>query len=251
MVLHDMGLIDFEEPFKKFRPNGLIIRDGAKMSKSKGNVVNPDEYIAEYGADTLRMHLLFSGVYTEGGDFQYKAVNGVYRFMQRVWKLMDKVASQDLTDEDLTQMNRTIKKVGEDIEGLKFNTAIAALMEWLNYLSRKEKIAQDEYKTFLLLLAPFAPHMTEELWQMLGQEYSIHKQSWPKFDPSKIEQEFIKIIIQVNSKVRDILELSKDQISQEKVEELARKSPKVQKFLEDKTPKQVIYVPGRILNLVI
>jgi leucyl-tRNA synthetase len=252
MVLKDAGLIEFEEPYKKFRNNGLITREGAKMSKSKGNVVNPDEYIAKWGADTLRMHLLFSGVYTEGGNFQDSAVNGIYRFTHRIWNLFEKVDDSQPNDKDLTEMYKTVKKITEAIEEIKFNVAIAALMEWLNYLSRKEKIAKQEYKTFLALLAPFAPHITEELWEMLGEEYSIHTQKWPEFDASKLTEDKVKVVVQINSKVRDVIEVNTENAKDQSfVESEAKKSPKVAKFLEGVEVKKVIYVPSKVLNFVV
>lgn len=271
MVLYDLGFIGFEEPFKTFFAHGLIIKDGAKMSKSKGNVINPDKYIKEYGADTLRAYLMFMGPLSEGGDFRDGGMNGVYRFLQRVWGLQEKITMNDerLTMNDLRMMHKTIKKVTEDIETVKFNTAIAGLMEWLNFLSRKDKISQQEYAIFLLLLAPFAPHITEELWQLaIGYSplaisskkltasskqlnWSIHKQSWPKFDNKYLEDEELAVAIQVNGKVRDVLLIQKDIISnKEVVEKMALESKKVQKFLEGKSVKKSVYVPGKIVSLV-
>jgi len=190
MVLKDLGYLEFEEPFKTFFAHGLIIKDGAKMSKSKGNVINPDKYIEEYGADTLRVYLMFMGPLSEGGDFRDAGMNGIYRFLQRIWGLQEKVTGdrRQVTVQDQRIMHKTIKKVTGDIEQLKFNTAIASLMEWLNHLSRKEKMSVEEYKILLLLLAPFAPHVTEELWEAIGEKYSIHKQSWPKTDNKYLEE---------------------------------------------------------------
>lgn len=271
MVLKDLNLISFEEPFKKFVAHGLIIAEGAKMSKSKGNVVNPDKYIKEYGADTLRMYLMFMGPITEGGDFRDSAIGGIYRFLQRVWGLQEKVtdiashpaldagsiqidsgSKAGMTVEDLRIMHKTIKKVGEDLEELKFNTAIAALMEWLNHLSRKEAVALEEYKTFLLLLAPFAPHITEELWGELGEGYSIHQQSWPNFDNDLFQEEEAAVAVQINGKVRDVILIQKDQFDhREVVEKIALEREKIQKFLNGKTVKKVVYVPGKVLNMVV
>lgn len=254
MVLNDLGYIDFDEPFKTFFAHGLIIKDGAKMSKSKGNVINPDKYIAEYGADTLRVYLMFMGPLSEGGDFRDGGMNGIYRFLQRIWALQERLTINDerLTMNDLRIMHKTIKKVTEDIEQLKFNTAIAALMEWLNHLSKKEKIALEEYKTILLLLAPFAPHITEELWEIVGGKESIHSQSWPQSDNKYLEEEEISVAVQVNRKVRDILVIGKDIVNnKEVVEKMARESEKVQKFLEGKSVKKIVYIPGKIISLVV
>ena len=276
MVLNDLRLIDFEEPFKTFFAHGLIIKDGAKMSKSKGNVINPDKYIKEYGADTLRTYLMFMGPLSEGGDFRDTGMNGVYRFLQRVWGLQEKLETRDksLATSDLRMMHKTIKKVTEDIEQLKFNTAIAALMEWLNYLSRKSqesRVTLQEYKTFLLLLAPFAPHITEELWQTvsslvsdslvrknyeptnkLTNNCSIHKQSWPKFDNKYLVNEEVAVAVQVNGKVRNVLMIKNDIVgNREDVEKMAKENEKIQKFLAGKTVKKVVYVEGKIISFVI
>ncbi|TSC86354.1 MAG: leucyl-tRNA synthetase [Microgenomates group bacterium Gr01-1014_7] len=254
MVLHDLGLLQFEEPFSKFRAHGLLIAEGAKMSKSKGNIVNPDDYIKEYGADTLRTYLMFLGPFSEGGDFQDKAIGGSYRFLQRVWALQEKVTDSVILSEakDLQMMHKTIKKVTEDIEQLKYNTAIAAMMEWLNYLSRKEKVRAEEYKIYILLLAPFAPHITEELWYIIGESGSIHKESWPKFDNKYLEEEEISIPVQVDGKVRDILLIQKDIIdNREVVEKIAMESQKVQKFLQGKSVKKTVYIPGKIISFVV
>lgn len=253
MVLHDLGLIDFEEPFSKFRAHGLLIKEGAKMSKSKGNVVNPDEYIKEYGADTLRTYLMFIGPFSEGGDFQDRAINGIYHFMQRVWSLQERVSSEvKPSAKDMSMMHRTILKVGSDIENIKYNTAVASIMEWLNYLSKRDNISQEEYKTYLLLLAPFAPHITEELWSNLGEGYSIHKQSWPEFDTKYLKEDRVSIAVQVSGKVRDILVISNDIVSdKETVEKMAKESEKVARFLDGKSVKKVVYIPGRIISFVI
>ncbi len=255
MVLKDLGFLDFEEPFTTFRAHGLIIKDGAKMSKSKGNIVNPDDYIKEYGADVLRTYLMFVGPFSQGGDFRDSAIQGIYRFMQRVWGFQDKVTGDRLQviDNDLRMMHKTIKKVTEDIGGLKYNTAIASLMEWLNYLSKKEKgISKKEYETYLLLLAPFAPHITEEIWSQLGEKYSLHKQSWPNFDSKKLEDEEFSVAVQINGKVREVLMISKDIVSnKEVVEKMALESSKVQKHLAGSSVKKVVYIPGKVVSLVI
>lgn len=257
MVLYDLGLLEFAEPFTKFRAHGLLIAEGAKMSKSKGNIVNPDDYIKEYGADTLRTYLMFLGSFSEGGDFQDQAIGGIYRFLQRVWGLQDKlkVKSEKLKIEDMRMMHKTIKKVTQDLEQLKYNTAIASLMEWLNYLSMKSlesRVESLEYKTYLLLLAPFAPHITEELWYTVGETGSIHQQYWPKFDNKYLEEKEVSIPVQIDGKVRDLLLIQKDIINnKEIVEKMAKQSRKVQKFLEGKSVKNVVYVPGKIISLVV
>jgi leucyl-tRNA synthetase len=264
MVLKDLGYIEFEEPFKTFRAHGLIIKDGAKMSKSKGNIVNPDEYIKEYGADVLRTYLMFVGPFSEGGDFRDSGLQGIYRFLQRIWSLQDKIEQASvLSSEDLKIMHKTIKKVTEDLSELKYNTAIACIMEWLNSLSRRDKISADEYLTLIKLLAPFAPHITEELWQIVTdknpqesasnlRKSSIHKQSFPIFDNRHLAEDMVQVIIQVNGKVRDTLMIENDIVSEDLVvEKLARESTKVQKFLDGEAVKKVIYIHGKIINFVI
>ncbi len=254
MVLKDAGLINFEEPFTTFRAHGLIIKDGAKMSKSKGNVVNPDDYIKEYGADTLRTYLMFLGPFDEGGDFRDSGLNGIHRFLQRIWALQEKLKGEGEKQDghSMKIMHKTIKKVTEDIANLKFNTAIASLMEWLNYLSKKSEISKIEYKTLLLLLAPFAPYTTEEIWAQIGGKYSIHNQSLPKFAKEFLEEEILNVVIQVNGKVRGIQQIQKDIVgNREDIEKLAAKNQNVAKFLEGKSVKKTVYVEGKLLNFVV
>ncbi len=234
--------------------HGVILGpDGARMSKSKGNVINPDEQVKDYGADAVRVYLSFIGPYSIVAPWNPSGINGIYHFLQRVWGLQEKVVSEAKTSEDdLKVMNQSIKKIGEDIAEIKFNTAIATLMGWLNHLSRREQISMEEYKTYLLTLAPFAPHITEELWSIVGETSSIHQQSWPKFDEKYLSQSNFKIVVQVNGRVRDILEISNDLVNdKEVVEKLAIESKKVQKFMNGEAVKNIIYVPGKILNIII
>ena len=251
MVFRDLGFIDFEEPFKKFRAHGLIIAEGAKMSKSKGNVINPDNLIKEWGADTLRMYLMFMGPFTEGGDFRAASISGVYRFLSRVWELAQNEHADEATEGELKILNKVIKKVGEDMENLRFNTAIASLMEFLNFLSKQGRVSMGTIKAFLVMLTPFAPHTTEELWEMMGENRSIHLQTWPKYEEKYLEEEEVTIAVQVNGKVRDQLVIHKDMASDGKViEKIALGSPKVQKFLDGKEIKKAVYVPVKIINFV-
>lgn len=292
MVFKDLGLIGFDEYAQKRVHHGTILGpDGARMSKSRGNVVNPDLEVKNYGADAIRLYLMFLGPVDIVTSWNPDGVNGVYHFLQRVWGLQEKVtlghpvpriavrgrldtgsinidsgSEPGMTGKDLKIMHKTIKKVTEDLEGLKFNTSIAALMEWLNHLSRKDKVTKDEYKTFLILLASFAPHITEELYQIVilrtksegsltnvsKYNYSIHQQSWPEFDSKYLEEEQFSIVVQINGKVRDILLIQKDMISsKEVIEKLAIDRPKVQKFLIGKSVKKVVYIPGKIISLVV
>jgi len=257
-VLFDAEFIDKslgDEPFLKLRAPGWILGpDSRKMSKRWNNVVTPDDVIPEYGADAMRLNEMFLGPFEVMKPWSLTGVGGVYRFLQRVWGLQEKLETGNLKLEtgDLRMIHKTIKKVTEDIENIKFNTAVAALMEWLNYLSKKEKVKKEEYKIFLLLLAPFAPHITEELWAQIGQKYSVHQHSWPQFDNKYLEDEELTIVIQINGKVRDTLLIQKDIINhKEVVEKLAKKSPKIKKYLEGKSVQKTIYIPGRIINFVV
>jgi leucyl-tRNA synthetase/predicted alpha/beta hydrolase family esterase len=254
MVLHDLGHIDFEEPFARFYAHGLVIKDGAKMSKSKGNVITPDVYINKFGADTVRTYLHFMGPFNQDGDFRDSGIEGMNRFLKRVWAVF---ASRSLvsSDPDMAAsriMHQTIKGVTEDMEELRFNTVIAKLMTWYNSLVKQEEVTREEAEAYIKLLAPFAPHMTEELWEMLGHNTSIHKSPWPEFEAKYITQDVVTIAIQVNGKLRATFEVSveeaKDQTS---IEKAAREDENVQKFLSVGTIRKVIYVPGKILNFVV
>lgn len=264
----DLNLIDFPEYALKRVQHGVILGpDGYRMSKSRGNVINPDEQIKEYGADTVRLYLAFLGPYDLVAPWNLSGINGVYHFLQRVWSLFEKltIGHEELSRQDLTMMNKTIKKVGDDIEGIKFNTAVAALMEWLNYLGKKpfdsaqgKGVSKEEYETFLKLLAPFAPHITEELWSSFAkatenkQHWSIHQQKWPEVDEKYLEEEQITIAVQINGKVRETVLIQKDMLNNNlEVEKIALKSSKVQKFLHSEKPKKIIYVPGKILSIVV
>jgi leucyl-tRNA synthetase len=254
MALHDMGYLDFEEPFQRFRAHGLLVLRGAKISKSRGNIVNPDEYFESHGADTLRTYLMFAGRYEEGGDFSDQGIEGVYRFLNRVWDLVQRYRSQeadgDLPVEADRTRHRTIKKVTEDIRELKFNTAIAALMEYTNALQQRPALAAEEVRTLLLLLAPFAPHVTEELWEQIGGPYSIHTQPWPTYDEALAKLEEVAIAVQVNGKTRDVIQApaGSDEAS---VVALARASARVQRHLDGKEVRRTIYVPDRLINFVV
>lgn len=256
---HDLKLISFDEYAKKRINRGLILgSDGQKMSKSRGNVINPDEQVKSYGADAVRLYLAFIGPYAETvAPWETGGLNGVYHFLQRVWALSDKVQKDkgELQGKDLKMMHKTIKKVTEDLENLKFNTAVASLMEYLNYLSAKDKVHWEEYKTLLLLLSPFAPHITEEIWSEKAgpvEKYSIHKQPWLKFDNKFLEEEEIEVAVQINGRVRDIIMIQKDILSNNKeVENMSKKSDKVNRYLHGVSVKKVIYIPGKIINFVI
>lgn len=255
-VFKDLGLVqDFDEPFPRFYAHGLIIKDGAKMSKSKGNVVVPDEYIKKFGADTLRSYLMFLGPFNQGGDFRDSGIEGMNRFIKRVWTLLttQTIVSTEVHKAAKSAMNEAIKGVTEDIEAFKYNTAIAKIMTYYNYLSKQDQISKEEAQVLLQLLAPFAPHMTEELWHELGNLDSIHTASWPVFDASAIASGETVIAVQVNGKLRGTLRLGSGKAieDQKEIEQLAQEDPSVKKHLEGKTVRKVIYVPGKILNFVV
>lgn len=264
MAFYDWKMIPFCEPFKKFRSHGLITKDGVKMSKSRGNVVNPDEYISAYGADTMRMYLAFMAPLDQGGDFRDAGIAGITRFLNRVWKMTsEKQKAQNRKQQLKTEKNtlqkaihKTIKKVGEDIENLQYNTAISALMILLNECeAHADELARDDIAIFLKLLAPFAPHMTEELWQAHGflrskKFASIHHEPWPLYQEKFLREKSQEFAIQVNGKLRDTFTAPVDIKEQEAVRlTLARE--KVKNILSGQTPKKIIFVPGRLVNVVV
>ena len=249
----DLGLVSFDEFAKKRSQHGVILGpDGNRMSKSRGNVVSPDDVVKEYGSDTVRIYLCFMMPYEATAPWSPTAISGVYKFLRRVWDLSEKVTESEISKQDLSYMHKAIKKVGEDLEMLQFNTAVSSLMIWLNYLSAKSKISKEEYETFLKLIAPFAPHITEELWQLINPTAdSIHLENWPVYQSKYLISDRLNIVVQVNGKLRDtILVKSGDIKDREKVEIQAKASKKVVKYLILQ-PKKVIYVEGKIINFVI
>jgi leucyl-tRNA synthetase len=250
--LHDIKVTPTDEPFQKLRNVGLILaEDGRKMSKSLGNVVNPNEIIAKNGADTLKTYELFMGPFEQTATWSMKGVEGISRFLSRVWNLFDAEitnAEPDLAETVL--INRTIKKVTEDIEEFRFNTAISALMVLTNSLVGKKLQNKKSLEMLLMLLAPFAPHIAEELWEKLGNKESIHASGWPTFDEKYLVNDICTVVIQVNGKLRASIEVDKDS-TQEEVEKVAMADAKIQKLLGKEKTKKVIYIPGKILNIVI
>jgi leucyl-tRNA synthetase len=251
MVLKDAGMLGFEEPFTRFRAHGLIIREGAKMSKSKGNVVNPDEYIAQWGADSFRTYLMFLGPFEEGGDFRDAGISGVKRFLDRLWASVRDCTSQGKPDaEVMRKLHATIKKVGEDIPSLSYNTAIAAMMEYMNTLRRSERVPhRDEVLPVVQMVAPFAPHVAEELWEMLGGSRSVFDSGWPVFDSAQLASDTIELVVQVGGKTRGKVVVSAS-VSQAEALAAARADAAIGKFITGE-PKKVILVPGRLLNVVL
>ncbi len=237
MALRDMGLLDFDEPFSKFRKHGLIIREGAKMSKSKGNVVIPDPIIEEFGADTFRTYLMFLGPFSEGGDYRDEGIQGPFGFLHRLFDTV--IAAAGVEGEEAfpdpaveRKLHQTIRKVSEQVPNLQYNTAIAAMMEYLNAVrTGGRQAARAEVEPLVLLVAPFAPHLAEELWERLGHSGSIFESGgWPSFDPDKAAEETVQIAVQVNGKLRGTVEVPAG-TGQEEVEALARAEENVDRHL--------------------
>jgi leucyl-tRNA synthetase len=256
MAMHDLGHLEFEEPFTRFRANGTITAEGAKISKSKGNVINPDEYIARYGADVFRTYLVFMGPYEQGGDFSDRGIGGVVRFLDRVWRLVEHYATSARDGQPEGEARRimhgTIKRVTDDIAVLKYNTCIAALMEYLNSLeAHQDAVTREELRTLLVLLAPFAPYITEELWQRIaGPGASVHRQSWPAYDEAALRRATVTVVVQVNGKVRGQLELPRE-ADEAEVTAAALATERVRSAFGDAPIRRTVYVPGRLINIVV
>ena len=256
MALKDMGHIDFEEPFKQFRAHGLIIRDGAKMSKSKGNVIVPDPIISEFGADTFRTYLMFLGPFEEGGDYRAAGIQGPHGFLHRLWDTVIAVADGDPDaepDADIERkLHQTIEQVTAQLADLQYNTSIAAMMEYLNAVRSGGRTAvRAEVEALVVMVAPFAPHLAEELWERLGHKSGIFDSSpWPAHDPEKAKGSDVTLAVQVNGKVRATvtLPIGADQAT---AETAAREEENVQRFLEEGSVRKVIHVPDRLLNFVV
>jgi len=250
--LFDIGVVPDNEPFKKLTNQGLILaEDGQKMSKSLGNVINPDDVIEKFGADSFRMYEMFMGPLEMAKPWNTNGIIGISRFLEKVWRLFEKpIENKPLPKELEASMHKTIKKVGEDIESLRFNTAISAMMILVNEAGTAQSISKEFAKNLLLILAPFAPHMAEELWQKLGEKPSIHKQTWPNYDPKLIVESEMTIVIQVNGKLRDNIVVSAD-ASEDDIKSKASASEKVKPLIEGKKIIKTIYVPKRLVNLVV
>ena len=265
-ALRDMGLLNFNEPFKRLYHQGTILgTDGQKMSKSKGNVVPPDDVVDSYGADTVRCYLMFMGPFDQGGPWSSQGIEGVWRFMNRVWNLAQDSAGAwsssaipgtEVGREVKRTTHKFIKRLTAEYEGLRFNTALAGLMEFTNALMKAretEAMRTAEYRqaieALLLLLAPLAPHIAEELWQQIGQGGSIHFHSWPVYDEALTQDALVTVVVQVNGKVRDKLEVAAD-ADEAEVRSLALASERIKTLLGGREPKKVVYVPGKLMNLV-
>jgi leucyl-tRNA synthetase len=251
MVLHDAGHLAFEEPFTRFRAHGHIIREGAKMSKTQGNIVNPDEYIERWGADAFRTYLMFLGPYEQGGDFRDASISGTRRFLDRLFASVQSMAGDGEADHAvMRKLHQTIRKVGEDIARLSYNTAVAAMMEYMNVLRKGERTPhRDEVLPLIPLVSPFAPHIAEELWEQTGGTGSVFDSAWPSFDPRLALEDSIELVVQVNGKVRGKIMVARD-ISEHEALVVALADPTVSRFTTG-DPRKVIFVPGRLLNIVV
>ena len=250
--LYDIGVVSHDEPFSRLEFLGFILaEDGRKMSKRFGNVINPDDVVKEYGADTLRVYEMFMAPFDQTVAWDTKGIVGVERFLERVWKLQSKVKDENDTEDMKVILHKTIKKVGEDIEQFKFNTAVSAMMICLNKGEEAEHVSPYWYAEFLKLLAPFAPHMTEELWHtVIKEEDSIHKTSWPVYDPSLLVESTAIIAIQIAGKLRGTITLPRDTAEMGVVDEV-KKTEEYRKFVGDAVPKKIVFVPNKLINIVI
>lgn len=254
-VLYDIGVVDHPEPFTKLIHQGMILgSDGEKMSKSRGNVINPDDVVKEHGADALRLYEMFMGPLEATKPWQTGQLMGVVRFRDRVYSLVQpgRLTDQPPSGEIVSELHKTIKKVTHDIEKLSFNTAISSMMILANKLAATEagKLPKKAVETLVLLLSPFAPHVAEEMWAILGHKQSLAYESWPVFDEKLTEDVVVKLAVQVNGKVRATIEVGKES-AEEDVRNMAMAQASVIKFVQDKTVKKIIYIPGRILNIIV
>ena len=244
--LYDQGVVPCPEPYQKRTSHGMILgENGEKMSKSRGNVVNPDDIVREYGADTLRTYEMFIGAFDLSASWSEDGVKGCRRFLERIWKLQDIMTNEEGYSSDLeTKMHQTIKKVSSDYENLKYNTAIAAMMALLNDFTKKGSITKGEYKTLLILLNPVAPHITEELWQIIGGSGYVYEQTWPEYEEAKTVENTVEIAVQINGKTKGTLAIGRDDAKEDVI-------AKAKESIADKLNiVKEIYVPGRIVNIV-
>ena len=253
--LFDTGVVSTKEPFEKLVHVGLILaEDGRKMSKRWGNVVNPDNVIEEFGADAMRLYEMFMGPFTQSVAWSTKGVNGCRRFLEKVWKLQSKVSvgkkQSEVENKIQTLLHKTIKKVTNDVENFRFNTAISQMMILTNSLEKETEISIGVFETFLSLLAPFAPHIVEEIWEKLGHQESISLTSWPKYDESLIKDEEIEMVVQVNGKIRERLMVALD-VTEDEIKETALENEKVKNFTDGKEIKKIIFVPNKLINIVV
>ncbi len=251
-VLYDIGAVNTEEPFQRLVNQGMILGpDGQRMSKSRGNVINPDDVIAEYGADTLRLYEMFMGPLSQEKPWSVQGIMGVHRFLDRVFRLSDhNIVDQDAPKELESLLHKTIKKVEEDTEGLEFNTAIAQMMVFVNEAFKEEQLYRSNWERFILVLAPYAPHLAEELWEKLGNKPSISREAWPTWAPELVKDKEVEVVVQVNGKVRAKLQLPAD-LSKEELQKKALAHERIEEFIDGKEIRRIVVVPNRLVNIVI
>lgn len=250
--LYDLGVVSTKEPFYKLRNIGFILApDGQKMSKSKGNVISPDEVVNEFGADTLRMYEMFMGPFDQAIEWNTQGVKGVYRFLIKLWDLILECKNDNSSKGVVAAVHKLNKKVSEDLTKMKFNTPVSSFMEFINFISeRKEELGKKEIERVLILLSPFAPHFCEELWKRLGHKTSILSEKWPETDLSLFKEEKVLLVVQVNGKVREKIETDVD-ISKEEAENMAKTNERIKKWIEGKEIKEVFFVPNKLINIVV
>jgi leucyl-tRNA synthetase len=251
-VLYDCGLVNSSEPFLRLINQGMILGEGGvKMSKSLGNVINPDDVIAEFGADSMRMYEMFMGPLEVSKPWSTTGISGVYRFLDRVWRLSERELSDDLPPNHLTKiLHKTIKKVTEDTGNLEFNTAIAQMMIYVNEVFKSETLYREIFEPFVLLLAPYAPHLAEELWEKLGHTPPVALEQWPKWQEELTRDEEVTIVVQVNGKVRSKFQMPAE-TDQKELEQKALGIDRIRELISDKEVKKIITVPDKLVNIVV
>jgi len=250
--LYDIGVVPTKEPYQKRTSHGMILgENGEKMSKSRGNVINPDDVVNEYGADTFRTYEMFIGAFDQATPWSMNGVKGCYKFLERVWKLQSILVDGDTYSKELeTSLHKTIKKVTDDYDRMKFNTGIATLMAFINDVTKAEKINKAEFKTFITLLNPVAPHITEELWQIAGFEGNLSDTKWPTYDEAKTVDNEVEVVVQINGKIRDKMMISAD-LDPKGMEEVALSNDKIKALVDGKQVVKVIAVPKKLINIVV
>jgi leucyl-tRNA synthetase len=255
--LFDIGVVNYSEPFLKLQSVGLIMaEDGRKMSKRWGNVINPDDIVSLYGADTLRVYEMFMGPFDQSSVWSTESIIGPRRFLEKIWKLSEKMKIENRESKIETSIkiqtiyHQTIKRISENIEDFKFNTAISGMMIFLNELEKEETIERGIFEGFLKLLTPFAPHIAEELWHDLGHDTFIYNEAWPKYNPAKIVNDTMTIAVQINGKLRATFDIG-SKMTEDSVKEQALGLGDVKKWVGENEPKKVIYVKGKLVSIVV
>ncbi len=250
--LYDIGVVPTKEPYQKRTSHGMILgENGEKMSKSRGNVINPDDVVNDYGADTFRTYEMFIGAFDQATPWSMNGVKGCYKFLERVWNLQNILVDGDSYSKELeTALHKTIKKVTDDYDRMKFNTGIAALMSFINDVMKVEKINKAEFKTFITLLNPVAPHITEELWKVAGFEGALSDTKWPEYDEAKTVDDEIEVVVQINGKIRDKMMISAD-LTPQQMQEVALENDRIKELTEGKQVVKVIAVPKKLINIVV